>query len=195
MTTSLKQDKWRLFWAIEMPDEVRRLLAELQQSLKKSGADVRMVRPRSIHLTLKFLGDVQTNRIPDLVTAIGPAAGACPRLRLQPFTLGAFPRPLQPRVIWAGLRGDLEPLGRLAGSINSGLTELGFEAETRPFQPHLTLGRVKSGRNKASLIKAMAGLAQFEGPTFTATELILFRSILSPAGAQYSVVQSLKLGG
>lgn len=167
----------------------------MQQALKKTGAEVRWSGLKSIHLTLKFLGNVQTGRIQEVVEALEPAVRACPALNLQAFSLGAFPRPAQPRVIWSGLRGDLEPLGKLAGEINTRLAALGFDSEKRPFNPHLTLGRVKSNRNKAALIQAMASLADFKGLKFTARELILFRSILSPAGARYSKLKSLSLVG
>lgn len=183
----------RLFWALELPTPVRDDLALLQRELKRSGADVRWVRPEGIHLTLKFLGRTRRELVPELIAAAGKAASACPPLSLAARAVGAFPRPAQPRVVWAGLEGDLAELSRLAAELSRAMAGVGFAPDKRPFSPHLTLGRVKSGRDKQALGRAMALAADHSGPGFIARELILFRSILAPAGAEYSVIDRLKL--
>jgi len=187
-------EEYRLFFALELPAGVKDSLAQIQRRLKASRADVRWVRLESIHLTLKFLGNVEAGRVEELISAAGPAAAACPPLRLRPASAGCFPRLMSPRVVWTGLEGDLEPLGRLAAGLEAALAELGFPPEGRPFSPHLTLGRVKSSRGRVELIETVRGLWDFQGPEFTARELILFRSQLDPAGAVYTPLRAVPLG-
>jgi 2'-5' RNA ligase len=178
----------RLFMALDLPPAVRSSLEEVQRELKRTGADVRWVRIPSIHLTIKFLGQVEAGKVEEIRQAVEPAVQACPALSLHPAGTGVFPGSRNPRVVWVGLRGDLERLGALAGEVDQALTGLGFQAEKRPFKPHLTLGRVKSGRNKAGLMEGVLSLAGFKGPEFQARELILFRSELKPSGAIYTAL-------
>ena len=180
----------RLFLALELPPEVRDSLEEIQRGLKRTGADVRWVRIGSIHLTLKFLGPVEPERVEEIAEA---ASGAGP-LTLSPSSAGFFPGARSPRVVWAGLSGDLEELGALASGLEQALVPLGFAAEKRGFSPHLTLGRVRSSRNKRDLIEAVLDLADWRGPGFQARELILFKSDLKPSGAVYTALKRLPLG-
>ena len=181
----------RLFLALDLPPQVRSSLEEAQRKLKRTGADVRWTRIPSIHLTVKFLGQVEAGRVEEIRRTLEPVARACPELDLRPAGAGVFPGPRNPRVVWIGLRGDLEGLAGLAREVDQALTGLGFPAEKRPFRPHLTLGRVRSGRNKAGLIEGILGLADFKGPEFRARELILFRSELKPSGAVYTPLERI----
>ena len=184
----------RLFLALELPPEVRDSLEQIQRGLKRTGADVRWVRIGSIHLTLKFLGPVEPERVEEIAAAAsGAAAGAGP-LTLSPSSAGFFPGARSPRVVWAGLWGDLEELLSLARGLEQALVPLGFAAEKRGFSPHLTLGRVRSSRNKRDLIEAVLDLADWRGPEFQARELILFKSDLKPSGAVYTALGRFPLG-
>ena len=185
----------RLFWAVEVSQEVRDSLGQLIQEFKPTGADVRWVRPASIHLTIKFLGQSPAEAVDQIAAALAPAAAACPSLNLKPAGVGVFPSHARPRVIWAGLSGDVEELIGLAGRVDEALVPLGFAPEKRPFNPHLTLGRVKSIRGRSRLAEALARLGGWEGPELRAGELILFRSQLNPTGAVYTPLVRLVLGG
>ena len=185
----------RLFWAIEASQEVRDSLGQLIMEFKPAGADVRWVRPGAIHLTIKFLGQRPAEGVDEIAAVVAPAAEACPSLRLKPVGAGVFPSLARPRVIWAGLSGDVEDLIRLAGRVDEALTPLGFAPEKRPFSPHLTLGRVKSSRGRDRLVEALARLGGYEGPEMQAGELVLFRSQLNPTGAVYTPLVQLGLEG
>lgn len=186
-------DLLRLFWAVELPEPVRESLTTIQRRLKRSGADARWVRPEGIHLTVKFLGNAPAEAVEDLIRAAQDALAGLPRMNLRPSGVGAFPRPKSPRVVWAGLTGDTRPLAELAGRLDGAMAELGFPPETRPFSPHLTLGRVKSGRGRVDLVNTIAGLANYDGPPFTAGEITLFRSRLGPDGAKYESLAKIEL--
>jgi 2'-5' RNA ligase len=183
----------RSFIAIEIPDEIREAFASVQEQLKQSRAGVRWVRASSIHLTLKFLGDIHPDLIDEIEATMAREIGNEPVLTLQPTGLGAFPNPRNPRVVWVGLQGEVERLGRLQSRLEAGLIPLGFAREKRGYSPHFTLGRVKHSRGRQELIHAMASLESVQFNSFDATEIILYKSDLRPTGAIYTKLRRIPL--
>jgi RNA 2',3'-cyclic 3'-phosphodiesterase len=184
----------RAFLAIELPDDLRSGLAQVQEELKRSRADVRWVAPGNIHLTLKFFGNVPDDEIDGLAQAAREAAAETAPLRLKATVAGAFPSPTAPRVVWLGLGGDLVPLTQLFYRLEKAFAALGYPPEGRAFNPHLTLGRVKSPANRERLAKMLAKLPPVDWPPFEVKELILFQSVLSPKGSTYTPLQLIPLG-
>ena len=176
----------RTFIAIDLPESVRLKLGQLQQEFQKTDALVSWVKPGSIHITLKFLGNVSQERIPEIQSALAQSASTASPFRLQAGGCGAFPSIKQMRVVWVGLRGDSEPLGRLQKEIESAMTRLGFEAEDRPFRPHLTIGRVKGKRRLLPLREALLARNTFESEDFDVKEVVLYKSDLRREGALYT---------
>jgi 2'-5' RNA ligase len=188
----------RLFVALEPPDLVRRRLAaladELRRAAGRAGDDVRWVAPENIHLTLQFLGAVPEERVPAVEAALRDTAAAAGRpLSLALRGAGGFPNARRPRVLWAGLEGDVAPLAALAVELGARLAKLGFPPEDRPFSPHLTLGRARDGRGAPGLAGALAAAAQVEATPWRASELVLFESHLSPRGPRYEPVTRVAL--
>jgi 2'-5' RNA ligase len=184
----------RAFLAIELPDALRPGLALVQEELKKSRADVRWVPPGNIHLTLKFFGNVPDDEIDTLAQAAREVAAAEAPFQLRVINAGAFPSPQAPRVVWLGLGGDLAPLTRLFYRLEKAFAALGYLPEGRAFNPHLTLGRVKSPANREKLAGMLAKLPSLNWPPFTVKELILFQSVLSPQGSKYTPLKVIPLG-
>jgi len=184
----------RAFLAIELPDSLRPGLAQVQEELKRSRADVRWVAPRNIHLTLKFFGNVPDDEIEALAAAARLAAAEAVPLQLQVTMAGAFPSPNAPRVVWLGLGGDLVPLTQLFYRLEKAFAALGYPPEGRVFNPHLTLGRVKSPANRERLAKMLEKMPPVDWPPFEVKELILFQSVLSPQGSKYTPLQVIPLG-
>jgi 2'-5' RNA ligase len=188
----------RSFIAIELPEEVRVGLARLQDSLKARGyTPVKWVNPQGIHLTLKFLGNISSDKVVQIVGAMEEAARKIAPFRLEVSGLGVFPDPRRPRVAWVGLSGEIDSLMRLQQLIDSGLVPLGFARESRPFTAHLTLARLREGispqerRSFGELIVS----SQFETTySFDVDSISLMRSTLTPTGALYSRLASIKLG-
>jgi 2'-5' RNA ligase len=183
----------RSFIAIDLPEETRRALAEIQEQLKQSGARVRWVNPGSIHLTLKFLGDIHPDQVDDIAAATARAVRSEPQLNLRAAGLGAFPNHRKPRVIWVGLRGEVERLVNIQAGLEKALEPLGFALEGRGFRPHLTIGRVKDRHRLQSLIDAMSTLELPEFNSFDADEIILYKSDLRPTGAIYTKLHRMPL--
>lgn len=162
---------------------------------------VRWVDPEAIHLTLKFLGNVESSRVTDITTAMRRATQGAPQFRLRLSGVGTFPNGNRPRVLWAGVNGDLEPLQELQRRVEDALADVGFPREGRPFSPHLTLGRVRdqaSGEERKRISAAM--LAASPAAALDATEpwlvetLCLVESHLSPEGATYTTLANANLG-
>jgi 2'-5' RNA ligase len=188
-------ETFRAFIAIDLPESVRSFLSEAQEALKSYGFGVKWVRPQNIHLTLKFLGDTATADTDKIAEAMTLAAMNCPIVSLTAKGIGVFPNVRRPRVIWAGLNGQVQTLANLQQTLNAHLANLGFATDTRAFKSHLTLGRVKGKIALDKMIAAIDNLKEFESESFETREVILFKSELRPSGAVYTRVQAIALQG
>jgi 2'-5' RNA ligase len=183
----------RAFVALELPEEARAFctaaITWARSALGSDGQVVRWVDPAAIHLTLKFLGSVPSERVPEIVDRLAREVASSRPFQLTVGGLGLFPNQRAPRVIWLALLGDLAALAACQERVESATVPLGFPREKRPFQPHLTLGRVREGTAPAQL--AAIGRLPAEWPTgasepFPVTSISLMQSHLSPRGAQYT---------
>jgi len=183
----------RLFLALEVPEPVRAGLVELRARLEPGSPGWRWVRAEAIHLTIRFLGevDVETDRR-SRETWRASAASVRP-FDLQLTELACFPNPRRPRVLTLGIAetGDGDRLGQLARCIEGEARGLGFELERRPFLPHLTLGRALRGRRPSLPRDTRVA----HGDPFHVDRLQLVRSRLEPGGAIYSTLESFSFCG
>ena len=179
----------RSFIGIELPDEIRQKLGELETGLKSGGqSQVRWVNPDSIHLTLKFLGDIAPDRVGEITVAIEGAARGIPPFVLDVKDPGVFPNPKRARVAWVGLSGEVDKLLQLQQNLESNLKPLGFAVEPRAFTPHLTLARVNDGASpeERQRFGDLVTGTSFEAGSIKVDAISLMRSQLSRAGAIYS---------
>jgi RNA 2',3'-cyclic 3'-phosphodiesterase len=182
----------RTFIAIPLPDECRTLLDRMQQKLRPYGADVRWVAIPSIHLTLKFLGEVDPDIIPDLAQSLESGIQSQCSFSLRLHDLGCFPNPKNPRVIWCGIDGDTGNLSRLQQQVEAICAQFGFAPENRGFRPHLTLGRVNGKRNLQPLLECIKMGTDWESG-FAADHFNIYKSTLKPQGAVYSILKTIAL--
>mgnify|MGYP001822740724 FL=1 len=183
----------RSFIAIDFPEETRKALEDIQKKLKQSGAGVRWVKPSSIHLTLKFLGNIHAAQVEEIARAVAQEIRDQPPITLRPAGLGAFPSLRKPRVIWIGMEGEVQRLTGIQARVETALEVLGFAREKRSFRPHLTIGRVKDRRWLQSLVDAVATLDMKPFNSFDADEIILYKSDLRPTGAIYTKLHRMPL--
>jgi 2'-5' RNA ligase len=189
----------RLFIAIELTPAVREWLGKARSvlSARIPSSSVRWVETGSIHLTLKFLGEIPSGRIEGIRAVLDALARSTRPFPLSLHGLGCFPNTARPRVVWAGIRcGPL--LGTLQNNLEQGLEGIGFPAERRPFSPHLTLGRVREGVAGARLAEiGRAVETGFQETTagMDAKDVCLFRSMLRPGGAEYSILYRSQFSG
>lgn len=173
----------RAFFALEPAPPARGAAEALVGQLRErpGGQEVRWVKGANLHVTMRFLGQIATARIPELLGCVGAETRRIARLRLRLGTLRIFPSERRPRVVSL----DVEPAARLetlAAAVERGVRAAGFAPESRRFRPHLTLGRIPPRADLPSVTAADTPAAD----PFTVTELILFRSDLRPSGPRYS---------
>ena len=182
----------RAFIAVNIGDEIRDKLDELQRKLKKVHANVRWVKPRSMHLTLAFLGDLPVEKITPLKTALDEAFQGMESFELEVAGTGFFGRPNRPRVIWAGI-ADCPPLMELQRKTVEALQVAEVEFDNKPFSPHLTLGRVKSPNQTESLLGKLDEYRDEPLGKTRIDEVKLIQSQLNPSGAEYTQLHRVPL--
>jgi 2'-5' RNA ligase len=182
----------RCFVAIPLPPEVISGIARIQKRLRELELDASWPAVQGLHLTLKFLGNVEEVRVPEVAAALQRVVEGRGELELLVRGVGAFPRLSDPRVVWVGVDGG-SGLADLQSAIEKRLTALGYPREERPFRPHLTAARVRSRRNVARLIRFLEVEAVDLG-AFHADRVHLYQSLLRPEGAEYRVLETAALG-
>jgi len=189
----------RAFIAVELPAEMVKRLSDFQAGLNPARLRyVKWVDAGAIHLTLKFLGNVDAGRLEAVRRSTEDAVRSHSQFQLTTGRTGFFPGAQRARVFWLGLEGDVGELGRLKQDIDRAMAGLGFESESRPFSAHLTLARLREGVSTAERIE-FAGLVQpavFEpGPPIQVGAVALMRSRLTPGGAVYTRLAQFPLKG
>jgi 2'-5' RNA ligase len=199
----------RAFLAVELSQELRAELATVQQELKRRiepemKRDMRCswAQPASIHLTLKFLGDMDEQVVDPLLAAVEQAIGRQIPVKVPLERLGAFPRPQSPRVLWVGPsenweRGvEAKRIAEIHGAIEQACEGLGFLRETKPFSPHLTLARIKVGERHVGVALAKGGVLDrpISLGSLAVESVVLMKSELKPTGSVYRKLWEVKIG-
>lgn len=191
-------EQLRAFIAVELPTSVRVVLGEVTKDLQAlAPGGVHWVRPEGIHLTLKFLGNLTAESIASISQAMNRCATSVAPFELSLGDLGAFPNLKAPRVIWIGLQGALDGLLSLQVSLDEELERLGHAREGRPFNPHLTLGRVREtmpATHRRRVGENLAGASVNTRMGLPVEEIALVQSVLAPSGAVYTRLFSAPLG-
>ena len=200
----------RVFLAVELSQELRAKLATLQQELKRSiepemkrGTRISWVQPASLHLTIKFLGETDEQIIDPLRAAVEQAIGSQMALNVPLERLGGFPRPQSPRVLWVGPsehweKGmDAKRIMEIYAMIEQACGDLRFLHEPKPFSPHLTVARIKTGERHVGVSVAQSGV--LDRPlllgSMAVESVALMRSELKPTGSVYTKLWSVRLSG
>lgn len=184
----------RAFIAIPLTEQVHQELAHLQDKLRKSNADVKWVEPSNIHLTLKFIGEIDEEQVEKIKASLDEIAKNRHCFDIHLAKVGAFPKISYPRVVWAGIDEGYEECKTLAKSVEDTMERLGFKKEERDFSPHLTLGRVRSSKNKAQLMACLEKEKDFVSPgKVSVSKIILFQSTLTPKGPVYAPLKKFPL--
>jgi len=185
----------RTFIAIEMPPEVRDYLDRCQERLRGTGGNVRWLRTDLIHLTLVFLGEVAVEQLDALAAAVEQAVAGFRPFAPRAGGAGQFPPRGRPRVIWIGIDEPTGSLLRLQKAVADATAPFAEKVENRAYRPHLTLGRVRGGRDLHRLSASVAEMAGARGPEFDAEEILVMQSTLSPQGPTYSPLSRVRLVG
>jgi RNA 2',3'-cyclic 3'-phosphodiesterase len=184
----------RTFIAVPLSKECHTRLSELQSSLRTFRADVGWTAISSIHLTLKFLGEIDPGLVPRISSELRTASQGILPFRLTLRGLGGFPNLRNAGVLWCGVEGDTRELSALQKAVEQACAACGFVPEGREFHPHLTLGRVRGKTNLQPLLDYIRIAPDFEQP-FVVDRYHVIRSVLTPRGANYTVLETVELVG
>ena len=193
-------DKVRTFVAIPIPAEIRRRLVEVEQDLMPAKAGVKWVPEDNFHVTLKFLGYVEPERLEAVARGVEAAVRGIGPFEVELAEVGAFPKITRPSVVWVGVTRGGQEMISLADRIDREMAKIGFERENRPFSPHITVGRVKSPKNRGWPPENLSGLRELierhqnrEVGSFGVEQVNIMRSELRITGPIYSVISDFKL--
>jgi 2'-5' RNA ligase len=182
----------RCFVAVDVDDApLRTAFSKAQKAIESTGADVKSVEGENIHITLKFLGEIpesKTAQVADLVKGISFKA-----FTLEFHGVGVFPSLSRPSVVWAGVSGEASDMLAVFTELERGLRGLGFEPERRPFQPHVTLCRVRSGRNRAQLAEAIEMMKNEVFGPLRVEHIRFKKSILTRSGPIYTTLTESRI--
>ncbi len=183
----------RLFVAIEIAEEIRKKFVEFQNTLKKADADVGWVLPENFHITLKFIGYLEGEKVDAVIGILRDSV-----VNIRPFDLsyigvGVFPTQRNPRVIFIDVIDPGRNLMSIHERLDSQLLALGVERENRPFEAHLTVGRIKTQRNVRKLIENLHSYNGFNFGSESVTQVVLMKSDLSQDGPIYTKLHSIHL--
>ena len=184
--------RFRSFVSVDI--EPTEALSRLLEGLRGAGPDLKVVRPGNLHVTLKFLGDIDESSVGGIVERIERSSEG-----VRPFTttmkgMGAFPSLSNIRVVWVGLE-NAEALSSMAEMLDSSLGELGFDRDKKGFRPHLTVARARSSRGATELQQLINSNVATEFGTSKVDRIVLKKSVLTPKGPIYSDIREIPLLG
>ncbi len=185
----------RAFVAIPVPDDIKQYARMMRNELGRARPDIKWVEYQNYHLTLKFLGEIEYKMLPELKKNLSMAGDSSPVFNLSAGGIGFFPNQTRPRVMWMGIKGEMEKAVFLGDRVDAYLGALGFEAE-KDHRFHLTLGRIRSEaglKEMRSILDKMPGKDNLR--SFKIEHFHLMESTLSSAGPQYSILETFTLNG
>lgn len=183
----------RTFIALELNADLHKTIAGIQNDLKKIDCDVKWVNPAIAHLTLKFLGDVAQKKMDAVKHTFENSLRNFQPFEIELTQLGAFPRIESPQILWVGLGGNTNMIVEMVGVLEEEFAKLGFAKEKRDFQPHLTLGRMKSRKNSAALTSILQNYSTPQGIRQSIDQVTLFKSTLTSHGPTYEPLSIVPL--
>jgi RNA 2',3'-cyclic 3'-phosphodiesterase len=182
--------KFRGFIAIDLGSFPK--LIEFENEIKKTGADVKLVDPKIVHITLKFLGDTDENLVEKIEEIMKNSVEEIKPFEMQLVGTGVFPDQKYMRVAWIGIKNG-EQIGKIANKIEEQVSKLGFEKENREFSAHLTIGRIRSAKNKEKLLQVIENYKDTNFGNYKIDSIKLKKSELTPKGPIYTTLKEVKL--
>ncbi|HEV3203129.1 MAG TPA: RNA 2',3'-cyclic phosphodiesterase [Gemmataceae bacterium] len=184
----------RTFIGVEIGKTIRERAVALQEILARASTEVKWVEPENLHVTLLFLGEVEDREVARVCKIVADCAQNERAFPMTVATVGCFPNPHRPRIVWIGIGEGAQALCRIHDAMELPLLELGYRREERRYTPHITLGRVKSDRPPDQFSSALAKKAGWQGGDITVTEILIMSSELTPQGPKYTILGRAPLG-
>jgi 2'-5' RNA ligase len=184
----------RTFLAVDLAKPIRERIVALQEELAQTGIEIKWTEPENLHVTLVFLGEVADREVPRVCSIASEAVQGRSPFRLMVETVGCFPNPRRPRIVWVGTGQGKQELVQIHDALEPPLFELGYRREERRYAPHITLGRVKGDRPSERLAATLAKHSGWQGGEMIAQEICVMGSELTPTGPVYTVLGRAQLG-
>jgi len=181
----------RAFIAMDLDSKIKRSIQNIQEQLCQASCDINWVKPENVHLTLKFLGNIQEDKIPEIIQKLISLTGRFPPISSQLTHLGMFPDTTRPKVLWIGLTQE-QTFQDLAAYIEQDLLSLGFLPENKKFHPHITIGRLKSTKGIQKLCLLTQDYSSFTSLKQTFDCLTFYKSILTSHGPVHEPLNKIK---
>ncbi len=185
-------ERVRAFIAVDIEGEMAAKLGRLAESLRTTGADVKIVEVENFHITLRFLGNVPVDMLDELEKVMKKAVESSKPHKIRLKGVGAFPNENRPRVVWVGVEGD-EELRKMAEVIERELRKLGFKPDSKGFKAHVTLARVKGPRGREALVKWINDMKDVDLGEIEVKSIRLKKSTLTPKGPIYDTLREVEL--
>ena len=182
----------RTFIAVELPKEIRNHLSKIQEQLKSTGARVKWVEPKNIHLTLKFLGEINSQKLEKIIKILDDCVADKQSFPVSITSIGAFPKLNYPKVIWAGIDTGDKEIKEIVKLLDEKIQKIGIPKEERSFSSHITIGRVRTFENKDKLLEELIKLGtnkELTGFEFSLSKITLFKSTLTSSGPIYEALK------
>jgi 2'-5' RNA ligase len=189
-----RRSRLRLFVAADLPEPIKRSVEKVIQPLRLQLPDAKWTTREQWHLTLKFLGHVDEDRLEELSKVAAKVAAGAEPVETRLTDIGAFPNVRRARVLWIGIDNPDNKLTLLDDELERRYAKRGFRKESRLYHPHLTLARMRSPQPIGEVVDS-ADTSSLTDASFTIGEIILYRSHLSPKGSRYEALESFKLSG
>jgi 2'-5' RNA ligase len=182
--------KFRGFIAIDIEPFPK--LVQFENEIRNTGANVKLVEPENVHITLKFLGDTDEGYINQIGEIIKDAVKETDSFEIQLKGAGVFPNQNYIKVMWIGIKNGVQ-IGKIASKIDEQISGLGFKKEKRDFSAHLTIARVRSAKNKEKILQIIEKYRDMEFGNFKVNYIKLKKSELTSKGPIYTTLREIKL--
>ncbi|MDP8254025.1 MAG: RNA 2',3'-cyclic phosphodiesterase [Candidatus Kaelpia aquatica] len=183
----------RTFIAIEIDDKTRTIISNIQNSFKKSKADIRLIAPDNIHITLIFIGNIEATKVDEIRKELQNLISSTKVFKILPKDIGCFPNTKNPKILWIGIKDGAEKLIELNKKIKLLLDGCKITTDDRDFHPHITIGRVKSSNNIDALKATLLNFSEQSFQQIAVERISLIKSNLTPAGPQYKTITRWEL--
>ena len=179
----------RVFIAVDINDEMRRELTRIQNVLSGKLVNAKWVKPQNLHITIKFLGEIEPEAVGDITLSLEKPIKETPSFYIELGELGVFPNMKRPAVFWAGLKKGREEMSRLNELIQNSLYQIGYEKDSKPFSPHITLARFRKPVPSNQIVKAIESVSPIKKAGHTINGVSIYESTLKPKGPEYKHVK------
>lgn len=183
----------RVFISVELPDEIKKKVAEAAAPLKEVESGIKWVETHNLHITLKFLGWVEDPKIDNMIELTNKAVAGTGSFKVKFSGMGTFPPGKSPRVIWVGVNEGGDTLAQLAEALEEGLSRAGYRSEGREFSSHITIGRVKDKKGVDKVKERMAEIQKTDFGEMVVDHIDIMKSTLSPKGPVYEKIKEVIL--